>query len=64
MPPETETVTDSGCAVVILVAEGVTVTAGVACRVYFAVVSGLFIKPGTAAKAVMVVVWLNVIGEL
>jgi hypothetical protein len=61
--PETETTTDSGCAVVMLDAEGVTVTAGVACRVYFAVVSGLFIRPAEDAKAVNVVVWLSVTGE-
>jgi hypothetical protein len=56
LPPETDTATVSGCAVVILDAEGVTATAGVACRVYFAVVSGLFIKPVAVAKAVTVAV--------
>jgi hypothetical protein len=64
LPPETETATVSGCAVVMLDAEGVTVTVGVACRVYFAVVSGLFINPGTAAKAVTVAVCFSVIAEL
>jgi cystathionine beta-lyase family protein involved in aluminum resistance len=64
LPPETEIATVRGCAVVRLDAEGVTVTAGAACRVYFAVVSGLFIKPGTVAKAVMVAVCFSVIAEL
>jgi hypothetical protein len=64
LPPEMETTTVSGCAVVMVDAEGVTVTAGAACRVYFAVVSGLFIRPVADAKAVTVAVWVSVMGEL